>query len=185
MEAESASPPPQLPAAQPKPIEQRTVATADSAPQAPVPPAHSSEPAHIAPASTPSTFTASFEPVGPSRVHKVLGHMSPSHLVPGHESGDFVPAKVVRESAPKTPPQLLLRRGSVSVDVRVAIDKHGQVTSVKLGMHLNTEGPLPDAAMAAARNWQFKPAQQGSSPVASQAVLHFRFQNPEVVQADR
>jgi len=105
--------------------------------------------------------------------------------VPGHESGGFVPAKPVREAAPKTTPQLLRGvRGPVSVDIRVAIDKEGQVTSVNLEPP-TTDGPLPDTAMAAARNWLFRPAHKGSNPVASQAILHFRFQNPDVAQADR
>ncbi len=170
---------------QPKPVEQITVAPPAPVPQAPVPPAHSSEAPATAGTNTPGTFTASFEPISPSRLHKALNRVSPTRLVHMRENRDFVPAKPVREPMPKASPQILRGvREPVSIDVRVAIDKQGNVTSVSLESTAKN-GPLPDAAMTAARNWTFRPAHKGSTPVASQAVLHFRVRNPDVAQADR
>lgn len=130
-------------------------------------------------------FTASVEPVGPSRLHKTLGRLSPARLLPWHENAGFVPAKPLHQTAPKMRVQALRRiRGQISTDIRVAIDKNGQVTSA----YLETPGdgnPVAEATLAAARNWTFTPALKGSNPVASQAILHFRFQNPEVALADR
>ena len=129
--------------------------------------------------------TASFEPLGPSRIHKVLSRISPARVVHPHEKVGFLPAKPIRAITPGAPLRLMRgARGPVLADVRVTIDKGGKVTSVNLEPPTQN-GPLPGAAMTAAWTWTFTPARKGSNPVESQAILHFRFQNPEFVSANR
>jgi outer membrane biosynthesis protein TonB len=129
--------------------------------------------------------TASFEPIAPSRLNTILKRMSPSRVVHPREKVGFVPAKPIHEATPSVPLRLMRgARAQVSASVRVIIDKHGKVTSVNREP-ATEKGPLPDAAMAAAWNWTFKPARKGSNPVESQAILHFLFQNPEFASANR
>jgi TonB family protein len=135
--------------------------------------------------SSETVATASFEPIAPSRLHKILNRMSPARVVHRHEKVGFIPAKPIHEATPRAPLQLMRgARGQVSADIRVTIDKRGKVTSVNLEPAAE-KGPLPEAAMAAAWNWTFTPARKGSNPVESQANLHFRFQNPEFASANR
>jgi serine/threonine-protein kinase len=124
--------------------------------------------------------TTSFEPIGPSRLHKVLNRISPARVVHPHEKVDFVPAKAIHAATAWASLGLMRgTRGQVSADIRVTIDKRGKVTSVNLDSAAE-KGPLPGAAMAAAWNWAFRPARKGSNPIESQAILHFRFENPEI-----
>ena len=62
------------------------------------------------------------------------------------------------------------------VQVEVMIDEHGRVTKASKGA---TTGPFAylfvDAALAAARRWQFEPASVGGRPVASRMTLKFAF----------
>jgi len=62
------------------------------------------------------------------------------------------------------------------VQVEVTIDEHGRVTKASKGA---TTGPFAylfvDAALAAARRWQFEPASVGGRPVASRMTLKFAF----------
>jgi hypothetical protein len=62
------------------------------------------------------------------------------------------------------------------VQVEVTIDEHGRVTKASKGA---TTGPFAylfvDAALAAARRWQFAPASLGGRPVASRMTLKFAF----------
>jgi serine/threonine protein kinase len=129
--------------------------------------------------------TASFEPIGPSRLHKVLDRVSPARVVHPHEKVGFVPAKPIHTATASAPLRLMRgARGQVSANIRVTIDKHGKVTGVNLDPAA-VRGPLPSAAMAAAWNWTFTPARKGVNPVESQAILHFRFENPEFASANR
>jgi TonB family protein len=62
------------------------------------------------------------------------------------------------------------------VQVEVTIDEHGRVTKASKGA---TTGPFAylfvDAALAAARRWQFEPASLGGRPVPSKMTLKFAF----------
>ena len=128
---------------------------------------------------------ASFEPMGPSRLHKVLDRMSPVRVVHPREKVGFVPAKLIHAATASAPLRLMREtRGKVSADIRVTIDKNGKVTGVNPESPAE-KGPLPSAAMAAAWNWTFMPARRGSNPVESQAILRFRFQNSEFASASR
>jgi len=58
------------------------------------------------------------------------------------------------------------------VDVKAFIDDTGIVTRVQL---LTKGSDYAEAALNAARQWQFTPARKHDKPVASEMVLHFRF----------
>ncbi len=62
------------------------------------------------------------------------------------------------------------------VQVEVTIDEHGKVTKAAKGL---TTGPFAylfvDAALAAARRWQFEPASLGGRAVSSKMTLKFAF----------
>ena len=67
-------------------------------------------------------------------------------------------------------------RGTVVVSVRVNVDAAGRVTNAEL----LTPGPskyFARVALESARQWQFKPPQQGGRVVASQWLLSYRFRN--------
>jgi TonB family protein len=122
--------------------------------------------------------TTLFEPVGPSRIRKALKFVSPTRLMRHHEAPEAPPSPI-REITPEAPSRATLgSRDSVEVDVRIAIDTHGTVSSAWLESKEN--GLLSEAALAAARNWKFKPASKNNSLIESEAILHFRFQNPEL-----
>ena len=65
-----------------------------------------------------------------------------------------------------------------SVQVEVTIDERGAVTNATVAA---SSGPFAylfvDAALAAARRWQFEPARRGGRPVASKMTLKFDFVN--------
>ena len=65
-----------------------------------------------------------------------------------------------------------------SVEVEVSIDERGGVTNATVGA---STGPFAylfvDAALAAARRWQFEPARRGGRPVASKMTVKFDFVN--------
>jgi outer membrane biosynthesis protein TonB len=111
--------------------------------------------------------------------------MSPARVVHPHDKVSFAPAKLIHAAMPSVPLRLMRgARKQVSADIRVTIDKGGKVTSV-IQEPAVEKGALPGAAMSAAWNWTFTPARKGSNPVESQAILHFRFQNPEFASANR
>jgi Gram-negative bacterial TonB protein C-terminal len=66
----------------------------------------------------------------------------------------------------------------IALDIRVAIDAHGRVTSaapvVKPRKGLETY--LAGTAVKAARLWRFEPAHENGKPVAGAQTLHFVFQ---------
>ncbi len=65
----------------------------------------------------------------------------------------------------------------VLVDVKVDVAESGKVSEAEIVAY--GEPPnfsLANAALAAARQWTFKPARTEDLPVSSQVVLHFRFQ---------
>jgi protein TonB len=63
-----------------------------------------------------------------------------------------------------------------SVEVEVSIDERGAVSNATVGA---STGPFAylfvDAALAAARRWQFEPARRGGRPVASKMTVKFDF----------
>jgi len=88
----------------------------------------------------------------------------------GERKSDFVPASPVRKVAPMKPVDAGAE--ARAVDVKVFIDEAGQVSRAQV---LTKGSDLADAALNAARQWQFVPAQKRDKPVASEMLLHFRF----------
>jgi TonB family protein len=86
-----------------------------------------------------------------------------------HSSGIPFPALIV----PPPYPPLAAADAVVIVEVLVGVD--GRVTTARV------VGPAPgfgSAALAAARDWSFQPAQRGTQPVPAYAYLVFGFRRP-------
>jgi hypothetical protein len=88
------------------------------------------------------------------------------------------PPRPIQQIKPVVPPNAIamLKRG-VDIQVRVSVSDTGKVVKAQ------AEGPaaglyqyLATCATQAARNWRFHPAQRGTTPVASEIVLHFLFE---------
>jgi hypothetical protein len=96
-----------------------------------------------------------------------------------------VPAEPVHEA---TPPLSAAERHSlttdVPIDVHVYITEFGKVDYAEL---LDTRvtsrhRDLADAAVFAARRWDFRPARLGDENVPSEAILHFHFKPAQASQ---
>jgi TonB family protein len=61
------------------------------------------------------------------------------------------------------------------VEVRVSIDESGKVTAAQPVAGLSAPAPLIAIAVNAAREWRFRPARRGETPVSSSIVLAFSF----------
>jgi protein TonB len=115
------------------------------------------------------------EPVS-SRLGHVVGKVPLLRRLKGH---DNVTAPVpVYQAQPslKLPGQQRVTE-PVLVDVKVDVAESGKVSEAEIVAY--GEPPnfsLANAALAAARQWTFKPARTEDLPVSSQVVLHFRFQ---------
>jgi hypothetical protein len=81
-----------------------------------------------------------------------------------------VPASPIKKVAPMKPADA--GADTRPVDVKAFIDDTGIVTRVQL---LTKGSDYAEAALNAARQWQFTPARKHDKPVASEMVLHFRF----------
>jgi TonB family protein len=116
------------------------------------------------------------EPVS-SRLGQVVGKVPLLRRLKGH---DNVAAPVpVYQAQPslKLPNQQHVTE-PVLVDVKVDVAESGKVSAAEIVAY--GEPPnfsLANAALAAARQWTFKPARTEDLPVSSQVVLHFHF-NP-------
>jgi TonB family protein len=87
--------------------------------------------------------------------------------------GDFSEAVAIHKVIPTVP--VAARSGQIygTVNVAVAIDERGNVTSAKA-----TDGPvvLRQPAETAARLWRFRPATRNGSPVATTQTIKFNFE---------
>jgi TonB family protein len=89
---------------------------------------------------------------------------------------DIIPPVAVRRVEPEYPATEIAGGVSGEVVLAVAIDEQGRVTDVTI---VNGLSPATDAAaMAAARQWLWTPAQQNGAPRASRIRLAFRFEPP-------
>jgi TonB family protein len=86
------------------------------------------------------------------------------------ESDAFVPPSPTRKVAPMKPADAGAE--ARAVDVKVFIDDSGNVTRAQV---LTKGSDVAGAALSAARQWQFTPARKHDKAVASEMVLHFRF----------
>jgi hypothetical protein len=87
----------------------------------------------------------------------------------GEAQSAFVPPSPIRKVAAVRPADS--GAGAHPVDVKVFIDEAGSVTRAQV---LTKGADMADAALSAARQWQFTPARKHDKPVPSEMLLHFR-----------
>jgi TonB family protein len=97
------------------------------------------------------------------------------------------PTKVVVAVQPPRPTQqvkpivpqnaIAMLKRTVDVQVRVYVNETGKVVNAEpVGSAAGLYQYLTASALQAARNWKFQPAQRGTTPVASDIILHFLFE---------
>jgi TonB family protein len=91
-------------------------------------------------------------------------------------SGDLVGANVISRVNPTYPAAARAMRASGNVEVRVVISEVGRVVDA---IALNGPMTLRGAAIAAARQWIYKPATRNGVPVKTESVITFTF-NPDI-----
>jgi hypothetical protein len=117
----------------------------------------------------------SLEPASPGVLSRGINHIPVLSLLQRnkYKAGDkFSPARPVRQVRPTLPPDY---SSPDSVDVKVWIDRTGQVTKAEL-LSDHAEPEIGDIASNAALKWSFEPARLSDRPVSSEMVMHFRFQ---------
>jgi hypothetical protein len=88
-----------------------------------------------------------------------------------------IPAKPIRETAPTAPEGIRNRiEGVIPVDVTLRIGPDGAVVSAHApAQYDSVRSYFAQQAVAAARQWRFRPARVGQETVASQWTVRFRF----------
>jgi TonB family protein len=87
-------------------------------------------------------------------------------------SGGVLQGSALKKVQPEYPPIAKAAKASGAVQVQVTINENGDV----IGAEAVSGHPLlRDAAIAAARQWKFKPTELGGQPVKVQGVLTFNF----------
>jgi hypothetical protein len=126
---------------------------------------------------TPPRIEVSAEPAPPSRWNRVVRHIPLlRRLKKGQQT--VVPPQPVREAKP---PLAAVERhkftDEVPIDVRVYVTESGAVNYAELvdNRPAVRYPELADAAVFAARRWNFRPARIGDENVPSEVILHFRF----------
>ena len=120
----------------------------------------------------------SLEPAQPGMISRSINRIPVLNLLQRqkYRAGDkFSPAKPIRQVKPRMPDEISTDTGyPPPVDVKVWIDKTGQVTKAEL-LSDHTETEIADIAAHAALKWTFEPARLADNPVNSEMVMHFRF----------
>jgi outer membrane biosynthesis protein TonB len=138
----------------------------------------------ILPEGTCCAGTATYEPARRNGFQRLI------HDVPGlrrlDQSGasgkGFVPARPLRDIQISLPPDssaALMR--NMRMDLQVTVDASGRVTRVELLSPKDED--LATLAAYGASEWRFAPAKSNDRPVASEVILHFRFDRQSVAQA--
>lgn len=146
------------------------------------------------PAAIPATATASIpthvalprvevsaEPAPQSRWTKVVHHIPLLRRLK-KEQQTVVPPEPVREAKPSlSAAERQKLTTEVPIDVRVYLTESGAVHFAELVENRPAERhrELADAAVFAARRWNFRPARVGGENVPSEVILHFRFKPAE------
>ena len=156
-----------------------------NAPPPSLPPLQSA--ANLPPAVTPPTLKpaqptlislVSLEPTQPGLLSRGINHVPVLNLLQRrtYKAGEhFSPARPVREVKPRISSAWQMKSDTPSlVDVKVWIDKTGQVTKTEL-LSDDPEPDMAELASNAAYKWTFEPARLADHPVSSEMVLHFRF----------
>jgi hypothetical protein len=159
------------PESRPSPFVASTEPVAETKPPVAAPP----RPVPAAPREMEPTVSVEAEPVSGSRVGRVMSHIPllkrfrkpVQPFVPPTPLHEATPHLSARERAAVTDPVL--------VNVRVYVTKEGKVefAEVQSGARHRTE--LANAAIYAARHWDFTPAHIGEERVPGEVILHFRF----------
>jgi len=123
------------------------------------------------------SVSVSVEPVSSSKIVRAVGRVPLLRRIASHDTVE--PPIAVYEAQPSF---ALSNQQQVShsalVDVKVDVTESGKVSYAEIvdwGEPPNFS--LANAALAAAKQWTFKPARTEDLPVSSQVILHFRF-NP-------
>ena len=172
--AEQQRPSPYTPVPKPDPAQMQAVATP--------PPKPASAPPAPAPARTPlPRVEVSAEPAPPSRLTKVVRHIPLLRRLK-KEQETVVPPEPLHETKPSlSAVQRQQLTTDVPIDVRVFVTESGSVSFAELvdTRHATRNRELADAAVVAARRWNFRPARVGDENVPSEVILHFRFKPAE------
>jgi hypothetical protein len=121
--------------------------------------------------------TATYEPAKLSRLQRVIGKVPGLRKFEPYTGGGegFVPPQALHQITfvlPAGASPLLMERKRMNL--KASVDQNGNVTRVEL-LSLPDEDLLTLAAYAA-RQWQFLPARRNNKVVASEIILHFRFE---------
>jgi hypothetical protein len=121
------------------------------------------------------TATITYEPVRPPALQRVLRKFPGLRRLQRFDEGDgkeFVPPKPRRELAFLVPDgtgrEAALRK---PVNLKMSLDESGKVTRVEP----LSNGPMAGVAAHAALAWRFTPARWKDKPVASEVMVHLRF----------
>jgi TonB family protein len=87
-------------------------------------------------------------------------------------SGGVLEGSAIRKVPPPYPPIAKAARAQGAVQVNVTIDENGNVTAAEA---VSGHPLLRDAAIEAAKQWQFKPISLGGQAVKVQGILTFNF----------
>lgn len=82
---------------------------------------------------------------------------------------------VVKEVKPQYTPQAMKARIQGTVWLECVVNESGDVSDVTVTRSLDKEYGLDEAAIAAARQWKFKPGQKDGKPVAVRITLELTF----------
>lgn len=119
------------------------------------------------------------EPVGPSAWKRVLGKVSPVHLLHRDDRSNLTPPQPLHEVQPRLSDDLLSEiNGAVAVDVKVFVSPAGRVSRAELKAH-DVNDRIADAVVVAARGWKFQPAHNDEGPVEGLALLHFQLRRSD------
>ena len=128
----------------------------------------------LLPATRPSTAAVEVraEPLPPSRSGGVIRSIPVLRRL--RKTRGALVATPLRQIRPLELPTQRVLAMPVNVDVRVDIDESGKVTAAEAEQR-DRHPEFADAAVDAARKWQFSPARVGNEEVPAKAILHFRF----------
>jgi Ca-activated chloride channel homolog len=116
-----------------------------------------------------SSPAASPPPPPPSKGVPSQMAISPKKLT---VSGDVLQGKATRKVQPAYPPIAKSARGQGAVQIQVTISESGEVMNAQA---LSGHPMLREAALQAAKQWRFKPAELSGVPVKTQGLLTFNF----------
>ena len=93
-----------------------------------------------------------------------------------YKAGDGVTLpRVVREMKPKYTAAAMEAKIEGTVWLECVVGKDGKVTDIEVTRSLDKEYGLDDEAVAAARQWEFKPGEKDGKPVPVRVTIEMRF----------